>query len=167
MSERQYNFPVWGTQGGGLVREVGEVYIFVEKPDCPGLDVGDTMPKEWGVIPANETAQRAVSEAEGLDEDYSELEEKVAAVLAAAETDDLAELISLVGLDPSSDLAGQDWAKVDFGEADVTDWDLGGCNLDGADMSRVKNIELAHFDCQTSCVGTKFPNGYPPLLTAR
>ena len=50
MSEKSYNFPVWGTQGGGLVREVErgrDRYIFVEKPDCPGLDVGDFMPDEW------------------------------------------------------------------------------------------------------------------------
>ena len=55
--ERKFNFPVWGTQGGGLVREVGNTYFFVTKPDCPGLDVGDDMPEEWGVVPANELAR--------------------------------------------------------------------------------------------------------------
>ncbi|PIQ67349.1 hypothetical protein COY25_01345 [Candidatus Uhrbacteria bacterium CG_4_10_14_0_2_um_filter_41_7] len=55
--ERQYNYPVWGTQGGGLVREVNGTYIFVEKPDCPGLDVGDEMPEMWGIIPANQQAR--------------------------------------------------------------------------------------------------------------
>ena len=47
--DKVYNFPVFGTQGGGLVREVSQnpfVYVFVEKPDCSGLDVGDTMPKD-------------------------------------------------------------------------------------------------------------------------
>ena len=53
LSTKRYDYPVYGTQGGGLVRSVGQTYIFVEKPDCPGLDVGDEMPEEWGVIPAN------------------------------------------------------------------------------------------------------------------
>ncbi len=55
--ERTYDYPVWGTQGGGLVREVNGTYIFIEKPDCPGLDVDDEMPAEWGVWPANRLAQ--------------------------------------------------------------------------------------------------------------
>ena len=64
--EREYNFPVFGTQGGGLVREIktgnGYTYIFVEKPDCPGLDVGDTMPEQWDIIPANRQAREALGE---------------------------------------------------------------------------------------------------------
>ena len=58
--ERTYNYPVFGTQGGGLVREVSQnpfIYVFVEKPDYPGLDVGDTMPKEWDIAPANQAAR--------------------------------------------------------------------------------------------------------------
>ena len=55
--ERTFNYPVWGTQGGGLVREVNGRYIFVKKPDCPGLDVGDEMPGEWDTIPANQYAR--------------------------------------------------------------------------------------------------------------
>lgn len=62
--EKTYNFPVFGTQGGGLVREIktgnGYTYIFVEKPDCPGLDVGDTMPEEWGIAAANQEALDAI-----------------------------------------------------------------------------------------------------------
>jgi hypothetical protein len=55
---RDFKYPVWGTQGGGLVREVGfNHYVFVVKPDCPGLDVGDDMPQEWGIIPANAAAR--------------------------------------------------------------------------------------------------------------
>jgi hypothetical protein len=72
LSTKSYDYPVYGTQGGGLVRSVGQTYIFVEKPDCPGLDVGDKMPEEWGVIPANEQARREVDDARdfehGLDE---------------------------------------------------------------------------------------------------
>ena len=64
--EKTYNFPVFGTQGGGLVREIktdkGYKYIFVEKPDCPGLDVGDFMPKEWDIIPANRQALQEVGD---------------------------------------------------------------------------------------------------------
>ncbi len=58
LSTKRYDYPVYGTQGGGLVRSVGQTYIFVEKPDCPGLDVGDEMPEEWGIIPANEQARQ-------------------------------------------------------------------------------------------------------------
>lgn len=54
----EYSFPVWGTQGGGLVREAApNVYVFVEAPDdFMGLGVGDTMPSEWGIAPANRKA---------------------------------------------------------------------------------------------------------------
>lgn len=62
MSERTYNFPVFGTQGGGLVREVSpNKFIFVEKPNCPGLDVGDFMPDEWDYQPANRVAREQIS----------------------------------------------------------------------------------------------------------
>mgnify|MGYP001577689940 CR=1 FL=1 len=61
MSERQFHYPVYGTQGGGLVRQVGTTYIFVEKPDCPGLDVGDAMPEEWGLAPANDRAREEMN----------------------------------------------------------------------------------------------------------
>jgi hypothetical protein len=55
---RDYKYSVWHTQGGGLVREVGDKFIFVEAPDsCYGLDVGDDMPAEWGIHPANDLAQ--------------------------------------------------------------------------------------------------------------
>ncbi|MBI4155793.1 MAG: hypothetical protein HY507_01000 [Candidatus Zambryskibacteria bacterium] len=67
MPEKTYNFPVFGTQGGGLVREVSpNKFIFVEKPDCPGLDVGDFMPEEWDYQPANHAA-REVLDQEALD----------------------------------------------------------------------------------------------------
>ena len=57
---RVYNFPVFTTQGGGLVRDVNGRFIFIEKPNCPGLDVGDDMPAEWGIRPANNPAQQEV-----------------------------------------------------------------------------------------------------------
>jgi hypothetical protein len=57
--ERTYQYPVWGTQGGGLAREVNGTLIFVEKPNCPDLDVGDEVPKEWDTIPANHLAHAA------------------------------------------------------------------------------------------------------------
>lgn len=56
MDRNGKSYSVWATQGGGLVRRVNDVYIFVERPDCPGLDVGDTMPTEWGILPANNQA---------------------------------------------------------------------------------------------------------------
>jgi hypothetical protein len=59
-SEKVYKFPVFYTQGGGLVREVSQNpyrYIFIERPDCPGLDVGDPMPEQWDLVPANQEAR--------------------------------------------------------------------------------------------------------------
>ncbi|MDO8472050.1 MAG: hypothetical protein Q7S64_02820 [bacterium] len=62
---KTYRFPVWGTQGGGLVRRSGDQYVFVEAPrDVPSLDVGDLMPSEWGVIPANDLAAEELEEEE-------------------------------------------------------------------------------------------------------
>lgn len=60
MAEQTYNFPVFGTQGGGLVRIVGvDQYEFVEAPDpIMELKVGDLMPSEWGIAPANDRARR-------------------------------------------------------------------------------------------------------------
>ena len=46
-----FNFPVYGTQGGGLARKVKGVYIFVESPkDLPSLCVGDMVPDSWGIL---------------------------------------------------------------------------------------------------------------------
>lgn len=58
----KYNYPVYATQGGGLVREVApNIYEFVEKPpDFPELGIGDTMPKEWDLAPANEMARQEI-----------------------------------------------------------------------------------------------------------
>ena len=65
--EKAYNFPVFGTQGGGLVREIktdkGYGYIFVEAPpEGMGLGVGDFMPEQWDIIPANRQAREVISE---------------------------------------------------------------------------------------------------------
>lgn len=60
--QKNYGYPVWATQGGGLVRESGSGFVFIEKPDCLGLDVGDTMPDEWGLVPANDLASTETDE---------------------------------------------------------------------------------------------------------
>ena len=75
-TEKTYNFPVFGTQGGGLVREVktneGYKYIFVEAPPAGmGLNVGDVMPEQWGIIPANRQAREVIDVDEGqFDEQF-------------------------------------------------------------------------------------------------
>lgn len=69
---KQYNFPVYGTQGGGLVREVNGAFIFIEKPDCPGLDVGDVMPQEWGIVAANDLALRESDRDHGMEAGFDE-----------------------------------------------------------------------------------------------
>ncbi len=57
--EAKYPFPVYCTQGGGLVKEDGKKMVFIEAPLDPAfcLKVGDEMPAEWGLIPANNLAQ--------------------------------------------------------------------------------------------------------------
>ena len=56
---KDYKYPVYATQGGGLARFVGETLIFVEVPSAGmGLDVGDEVPLEWDYQPANELARR-------------------------------------------------------------------------------------------------------------
>lgn len=62
--ESEYDFPVFGTQGGGLVREVGRnQYIFVEAPPAGmGLGIGDHMPEQWSIIAANDAAVRMIDE---------------------------------------------------------------------------------------------------------
>lgn len=57
---------LWATQGGGLAEWNGETYIFVESPDWWPNAVGEEVPSEWGVIPANETARNEMLESEGL-----------------------------------------------------------------------------------------------------
>lgn len=75
---RKYGYPVWATQGGGLVREVNSTYIFVESPHVPGLDVGDEMPKQWGLIPANDEAMEEMAASDPMriesDDEMLELE---------------------------------------------------------------------------------------------
>ena len=61
---RNYNYPVWATQGGGLAREVNGKQIFIEKPDCPGLDIGDDVPAEWDLVPVNEMARKEMEKFE-------------------------------------------------------------------------------------------------------
>lgn len=59
----EYPYPVFHTQGGGLVREVGERMIFVERPpDFPNIDIGDEIPAEWGIHAANQLAHDRAEE---------------------------------------------------------------------------------------------------------
>jgi hypothetical protein len=61
---RQFSYPVFAAQGGGLVREVNGTFIFIEKPDCPGLDVGDEMPTDWDYQPVNAAAKAQLQDEE-------------------------------------------------------------------------------------------------------
>jgi hypothetical protein len=70
MNAKKYDFAVYGTQGGGLVRENPPgVFTFVEAPpDGFGLKVGDKMPVEWCLAPANELARAEVNQEQFGDE---------------------------------------------------------------------------------------------------
>lgn len=58
MSDVEYDFPVWGTPGDGLVRALGDGFVFVKAPEEArlGFKVGDRMPDEWDIVPANSHA---------------------------------------------------------------------------------------------------------------
>lgn len=66
-------FALWGTQGGGLARwdEDRQTYVWHELPDwyaTSGITekVGDPIPRDWDLIPANEAAcNEMFSEDEG------------------------------------------------------------------------------------------------------
>ncbi len=74
-TERVFKYAVWYTQGGGLVRRVGGQHIFVEKPHpSVGLDVGDDMPEEWGLAPANDIAMQEMEASLWSDFDKAEVD---------------------------------------------------------------------------------------------
>lgn len=58
MLPRDFNFPIWATQGGGYTREVAGAFIFISEPP-KGFVIGDRVPREWGLEPANEAAVHA------------------------------------------------------------------------------------------------------------
>ncbi len=45
----KYDFSVYGTQCGGLVKFNVKCFTFVEKPYYPGFGIGDVMPEDWGI----------------------------------------------------------------------------------------------------------------------
>jgi len=70
MTKKKYDFPVYGTQGGGLARSSGDQYVFVEVPNWGNFKVGDRVPEEWGIAAANEAARNEV-----LHEEFAEDEQ--------------------------------------------------------------------------------------------
>ena len=58
MEAKNYPFPVYGTQGGGLARRSGSTLIFVEPPEGFGFVVGSEVPEEWDFQPANQLARK-------------------------------------------------------------------------------------------------------------
>ena len=51
------NYPVWRTQGNGLVRSTGGRVVFIKPPNCLAFKSGDVMPADWKPAPANEKAR--------------------------------------------------------------------------------------------------------------
>ena len=58
---KQYAYPVWRTQLGGLVRRIKGKYIFIEKSNHPDFNIGDEMPIYWSLIPENILAEKALN----------------------------------------------------------------------------------------------------------
>lgn len=83
----KYDFPVWTTQGGGLVRYVGAKYVFVEPPGgFPEITVGSEMHPEWDLIPANALAREAdFPDGDQMEDAFANDEERKAYELHVAE----------------------------------------------------------------------------------
>jgi len=61
-TDQTFNFSVYGTQGGSCARMVNGIAIFVTKPNCPGLDVGDEVPLNWDLQPTNKLARDVIQD---------------------------------------------------------------------------------------------------------
>jgi hypothetical protein len=70
---QEFNFPVYGTQGGGLARKSDGNYYFVTDPDCPGLQVGDKVPDEWDIVAANSLAREEAAREDEEKDDFDPL----------------------------------------------------------------------------------------------
>ena len=93
----KYPYSLYGTQGGGLARREGSRFIFIEAPDITGLEVGDDVPDQWDLIPANKNARDENAFNQDLDAFFTEAEHQV-------ETDQMA-LVSLGNLFPAEMMA--------------------------------------------------------------
>lgn len=83
---RRYSYPVWGTDGGGLVCRLDGTYVFVEEPASRGFDVDDEMPEEWGLTPANDNVCCEV--VDGYDSLSRAFDEGIGALLEIEMIDD-------------------------------------------------------------------------------
>ena len=88
----------------------------------------------------------------------AELSKKIDAVVKA-DTEDFVALLEIAGLDPKKDLAGGDWQGIDFGQADLSGWNLRAARLSYANLSKVRNVELARFDLETELKHVQLPPG--------
>jgi hypothetical protein len=51
---------IFSTYHNGFVRRVGDRFFFIEKPNFPGIEVGDELPDDWELVPANEETLAAI-----------------------------------------------------------------------------------------------------------
>ena len=73
-----YDFPVYRTQGGGLVKEVDGKLVWVETPTSSAfarMKIGDEMPEEWDIAPGNELARKELIQDDIPDSLDAEMEE--------------------------------------------------------------------------------------------
>lgn len=60
MASESFNYPIYSTPFGGLVRWDENLlnHVFVTKPNCQGFESGNIMPKSWyPLTPANQLAE--------------------------------------------------------------------------------------------------------------
>lgn len=94
----------------------------------------------------------------------SEIDAKAQAVVDHP-NENFAELLQVAGLDPAKHLRYADWSDSDFGDADITGWDFTGARLNRADLTKVRNIDKAHFnrncnaDTETEMEDVLLPKG--------
>jgi hypothetical protein len=64
----QVNFALWATQGGGLARwdDAQGCDVWHEAPSqFPEFKVGEPIPRQWDLIPANDAARAEIREGGG------------------------------------------------------------------------------------------------------
>ena len=78
LDPNSFKQPVFWSQGEALVEEVSRnpfVYRFLEPVPSCGFNVGDIMPSQWDIIPANKAARDLLEREQFGDDEEPDLDE--------------------------------------------------------------------------------------------
>lgn len=84
---------------------------------------------------------------------------RLLAVLDAPEEMGFVALARVGGVNPAKAFRSANLRDIDFGEDDIAGFNFSGAQLDGCDLSRVKNLAKAYFDDRCALEGVKLPEG--------